>query len=134
MDSALVPATEIPMPDEKLFQTDITPEEYEAGFRLMHIANPQPSSNRPKSIEAVVYPVGDSHRLVKLCINGVIEYNLQLFCAVRFLPPHIEPDWKPLDYFFSRHDSMTATKAVRQWIMENPPPQQWETRIPAEGQ
>jgi hypothetical protein len=118
------------MNDIGLFPTDITPKEQEAGFALMAIANQLPGHDGEK-ILAVVYQVDKSHRLVKTNILGAIDYNLQFYCATHNMPPHIEPSWKPLDFFFSRHDPITAVRAVTQWLMDNPPPKLYELRIPA---
>jgi hypothetical protein len=109
--------------------TDVTPDEAKAGFRLIEIPNDPQYPNRPKTTQAVIFPIDASHRLMKVLVLDRVEYSLQM-CSV--LKGSLEkPSWAPIPFDFDRSGAMTATMQVRQWIKTHPVTL-YEARIPGE--
>jgi len=83
---------------DPLFPSDLAPEEEVAGFKITEIFAPH--SYQPdglKTIKAVVYEAGQSHRVIKMRgPDGKTVYKLQQFGVFEGSPDWEEPDWLPV--------------------------------------
>jgi hypothetical protein len=82
---------------DPLFPSDLTPAEEVAGFKVTEILAPHAyQGDGLKTIKAVVYEAGQSHRLIKMRVpDGVTIYKLQQFGVFEGSPEWEEPDWLP---------------------------------------
>jgi hypothetical protein len=83
----------------ELYPSDITELEYQAGFKVMPIANPHRhfAYSRP-TIDAVVYPLDQSHRLIKMRdpLLGDVSYKLQRYGKSSNSKEWEKADWLPV--------------------------------------
>jgi len=83
---------------DPLFPSDLTPEEEVAGFKKVEILAPHAyQGDGHKTIMAVVYSCGPSHRVIKKRnLEGRRTYKLEQFGVFAGSPDYEEPDWLPV--------------------------------------
>jgi hypothetical protein len=88
-----------------LFPSELTDLEREVGFVVRKIENPDGHyAGYPPTIDAVVYSLSPSRRIVKLLLpEGRIGYQLQRYGRYSFKPPGAASSWLP-DQNFSVPD------------------------------
>ena len=91
------------------FPTEVTDGERNAGFSQQQIENPDAHyAGHPPTINAVVYPLSLSRRIVKLRLPGDrIGYQLQRFGRYVFDKSNNKPEWLA-DLNFSIYDPAFA--------------------------
>lgn len=80
-----------------LYPSDITDDERLAGFVVAEITNPDGHyAFSPQTIRAVIYPVDESHRLIKMLSPwGQVSYKLQVYGRFNFQRTDERNDWAP---------------------------------------
>jgi hypothetical protein len=119
------------MATNRVYPTDLSPEEAMAGFRLVEIENPEGRyQGKPKKVWAVVFQVEPSYRLVKTLNPFRHYYNLQMF-GVFHLSQQLTPEWHPIEFDGNNAAPGLAARAAAGWIAANPN-KHYLVRVPEE--
>ncbi len=81
-----------------IYPSQLTTEEAVAGFKVIDILDPHHfQGDGLKTIKAVVYSHGPSHRLIKMRnVDGRIFYKLEQYGRRTGAPDYEEVEWQPV--------------------------------------
>lgn len=121
------------MATNRVYPTDLLPEEEAAGFKLVEIENPEAHYHgKPKKVWAIVFQVDRSYRVVKTANPSArgYFYNLEMF-SVFLQMQNQPPEWHPVKFDGNGAPPALVTEVVAAWIAANPN-KHWLLRVPEE--